>query len=247
MSGIGATWNPKSATGPTIGIAPDVVEPRPGSVRAMCPLTYARAVAEAGGWPVILPPMVELIPAHLKRCHGFIVIGGDDPRTEAFGAPTHPKATPVHEMRQRFDTELLEALMDRPEVPTLGVCLGMQMMALVAGGKMDQHLPESLRTAEQHWNDSKHGITLKGKGVLASIVEGSGGAEVTSHHRQAVSDPGSLRVAAMSEDGVIEAIEDPEARFFLGVQWHPERTKDEAVGAEIIRRLVSEATLRSIV
>lgn len=214
----------------------------------MCPLTYARAVADAGGWPVILPPLVELIPAHLKRCHGFILIGGDDPRMESFGAATHAKATPVHELRQRFDTELLEALMDRPDVPTLGVCLGMQMMALVAGGAMDQHLPETLETADRHYNDATHGITLKGKGVLASVVgQESGGVKVTSHHRQAVSNAGSLRVAAVSEDGVIEAIESPNARFFLGVQWHPERTKDELVGAEIIRRLVSEAALNSIV
>ena len=246
MSGLGASWNPNCAAVPTIGIAPDVVEPRPGSVRAMCPLTYARAVADAGGWPVILPPMLELIPAHLKRCHGFILIGGDDPRTESFGAPTHPKATPVHELRQRFDTELLNALMDRPDVPTLGVCLGMQMMALVAGGAMDQHLPETLKTADHHYNDAKHGIALTSKGVLASIVGSSGGVQVTSHHRQAVSNPGSLRVAATSEDGVIEAIEHPARRFFLGVQWHPERTKDEAVGAEIIRRLVDEARLNNI-
>ncbi len=74
-------------------------------------------------------------------------------------------------------------------------------------------------------------------------MEGNAGAQVTSHHRQAVSDPGSLRVAAMSEDGVIEAIEHPDKRFFLGVQWHPERTKDAAVGAEIIRRLVEESRI----
>ena len=158
MSGLGATWNPTNGERPVIGIAPDVVEPRPRSVRAMCPLTYARALFAAGGWPVILPPIVEMIPEHLERCDGFVLIGGDDPRMEPFGVPTHPKATPVHELRQAFDMALLRALMERPETPTLGVCLGMQMMALVAGGSLDQHLPETLATAERHWGDAKHSV-----------------------------------------------------------------------------------------
>ena len=92
-------------------------------------------------------------------------------------------------------------------------------------------------------NDVVHPITLVAKGgVLASVIGASGGGlRVTSHHRQAVSDAGSLRVAAMSEDGVIEAIERPDAAFFVGVQWHPERTKDAGVGRELIRRLVRES------
>jgi putative glutamine amidotransferase len=245
MSGLGATWNPTNAARPTIGIAPDVAEPRPGSLRATCPLTYARAIHEAGGWPVILPPILEMIPLHLERCDGFVLIGGDDPRTEPFGVPTHPKATLVHPLRQQFDTELLEALMDRPRIPTLGVCLGMQMMALVAGGAMDQHLPETLTSADRHWNDAVHRIKpVVRAGVLASVLaeaERSGGANVTSHHRQAVSNPGSLLIAAVSDDGVIEAIERPDAPFFLGVQWHPERTTDAAMGIDLIRRLVQES------
>ena len=65
-------------------------------------------------------------------------IGGDDPRTEPFGEPTHPKATPVEPERQAFETALLEELQRRPGAPVLGVCLGMQMMALHAGGKLNQ-------------------------------------------------------------------------------------------------------------
>ena len=210
----------------------------------MCPLTYARAIFAAGGWPVILPPIVEMIPLHLERCDGFVVIGGDDPRTEPFGVPTHPKATPVHEVRQAFDAALLRALMEKPETPTLGVCLGMQMMALVAGGSLDQHLPETLPTADQHWGDSRHAIkpVLRSGPVGEMLGESGGGVGgVTSHHRQAVTDAGSLRVAAVSEDGVIEAIERADAPFFVGVQWHPERTVERALGAGVFERLVREA------
>ncbi len=244
MSGLGATWNPSHSDRPVIGIAPDVVEPQSGSVRAMCPLTYARAIFAAGGWPVILPPIVEMIPVHLERCDGFVVIGGDDPRTEPFGVPTHPKATPVHELRQAFDTALLRALMERPETPMLGVCLGMQMMALVAGGSLDQHLPETLATADQHWGDANHVIRpVLRTGPVGEMFgqDGGGLGGVTSHHRQAVKDSGSLRVAAISEDGVIEAIERSDAPFFVGVQWHPERTAERALGVGVFERLVREA------
>jgi putative glutamine amidotransferase len=242
MSGAGASWNPTSAARPIIGIAPDVVEPRPGSVRATCALTYARAVHEAGGWPVILPPIVEMIPLHLTMCDGFVLTGGDDPRTEPFGHPTHPKATPLHEIRQQFDTAILQALMLRPETPTLGICLGMQMMALVAGGSLDQHLPETTPTAALHANNSLHAIRpVVHSGPIAAASAGAPDATVTSHHRQAVKSAGSLRVAALSEDGVVEAIDRPEALFFVGVQWHPERTADRNLGAGLFQRLVLAA------
>jgi putative glutamine amidotransferase len=230
---------------PIIGIAPDITEPRPGSVRAICALTYAEAVRAAGGWPVILPPLIELIPQHLERCAGFVLTGGDDPRTEPFGTPTHPKATPVHPIRQAFDSALLEALMKRPEIPTLGVCLGMQMMALVAGGMLDQHLPESTPTADRHWNNSGHTVkSIVPGGPVARWCEAAGAEQVTSHHRQAVRNAGRLRIAAVSDDGIVEAIDDPNARFFVGVQWHPERTQAEALGPGVMRALVQAARAR---
>lgn len=226
---------------PLIGIAGDVVEPRPGSVRSQCGITYALAVWRAGGMPVILPPLVEIIPEVLRQCDGFVLTGGDDPRTEPFGEPTHPKAEPVHPVRQAFDTALLGALMHRPETPALGVCLGMQMMALVGGGKLNQHLPDTLPSAGEHWNNGKHRVVpVVGDAGRLGIAEGL----VTSHHRQAVSESGRLRVCAMSEDGVTEAIELPGARFFLGVQWHPERTEHGTLGPGLFERLVAAARER---
>jgi putative glutamine amidotransferase len=215
------------STKPLIGIAPDVVEPRPGSIRAMCPLAYAESIRRAGGWPLVLPPILELIPEHIERCDGFVLTGGDDPRTEAFGEPTHPKATPVHPIRQAFDTALLRALMQREEVPALGVCLGMQMMALVAGGSINQHLPDTHESAGNHAGNSRHAVTL---GCQSGVV--------TSHHHQAVREPGCLRIAAQSDDGVVEAIDRPGSKFFLGVQWHPERTDDPALGQGVFDRFV---------
>jgi putative glutamine amidotransferase len=143
----------------------------------------------------------------------------------------HHKATPLHPERQAFEIALLEALDRMPRKPALGVCLGMQLMGLHAGGTLDQYLPDTLATAADHWDRRAHAI----EGELGQGV-------VHSHHRQALRDAGSLRVIATAPDGVIEAVrrEDRPA-MYLGVQWHPERTDDQRLGYALFEQLVREA------
>ncbi len=244
--------SPGSRPAPLVGITADITFPdgKPQSLRATCALTYARAVARAGGAPVILPPIVELIPEQVRRCDAFVLTGGDDPRTEPFGEPTHARAMLVHADRQAYETALLQALgaTARARTPVLGVCLGMQMMALVAGGRLNQHLPDDTPTAAQHTGDRAHAIVLDetaegaAQGAAARGFRLVPGEQlVTSHHHQAVRDPGRLRVLARAPDGVIEAIYDPARPFYLGVQWHPERTSAAALGDELFRSLVASA------
>lgn len=229
---------------PTIGITADLID-RNGRPTAMSALAYSRAVAAAGGLPILLPPVPELAPAMLATCRGVVLSGGDNPRTEPFGPhhdPTHPEAgkSPVPPERQAFETALLRALLRQPEpVPALGVCLGMQMMALVAGGRLEQHLPDTLGDrADAHWA-AEHGVLPEGPQRLAWRPSG---ATVHSHHRQAVRDPGALTVIARAPDGVIEAVADPAHPFYVGVQWHPERTADPAAGASLFEALVRAAS-----
>lgn len=206
---------------PVIGITADADDRCYKSARA-----YSHMIAQAGGTPIVLPHQVERLDEYLALCAGFVFSGGDDPRMEHFGRATHPLATPLHPERQAFEVALLERL--PRERPALGVCLGMQLMALVAGGDLHQRLPETLPTHEQHWGQKLHAIS----GAI-------GTGEVQSHHRQAVSDPGRLEVAAVSNDGVIEALVDPACPFRVGVQWHPERTIDAALGLGLFERLVA--------
>lgn len=206
-------------------------------------MAYCHAIVEAGGVAVVLPPIRGLAAEHARRFDAFVLTGGRDARTEAFGEPTHPKATPVHPDRQAYETALLEALGRRPAAPVLGVCLGMQMMALMAGGRLNQHMPDDVATAARHEGDNAHAVRAAGEksgGALGDM----GRATVTSNHHQAVRDPGRLRVIAVADDGVIEAIDDPERPFYLGVQWHPERTPEAALGAELFARLI-DATRRA--
>lgn len=222
------------ASKPVIGVTVDVSE-RGGRVRAECALAYLEMIERAGGVGVMLSPSVASVERVAALCDGFVLTGGDDPRMEGYGVATHPKATPMHVVRQRFEEALLGYLKEEaPDVPVLGVCLGMQMMALMAGGKLDQHMAETCDPEGRHW-DGTHAVRL---GDVSGVV--------FSRHRQCVVDPGALEVMGESDDGVIEAIADPSRRFYLGVQWHPERTEDERLGAGPFSDLLGAARRSAI-
>ncbi|MGQ0626485.1 MAG: gamma-glutamyl-gamma-aminobutyrate hydrolase family protein [Phycisphaerales bacterium] len=229
---------------PMIGLTADLAEvvgSEPGGgrvvrLRAVGAMTYADAVVRAGGVPVFLPPVPECAAEHVAMCAAVVLTGGDDPRTEAFGQPTHPKATPMNARRQAYELALLNAL-DQAQArsrPVLGVCLGMQLMSLHAGGMLNQRLEETLASHAEHVGDNLHEVRPCGSKVLCS-------GRVASNHRQGVSDAGRLQVAARAADGLIEAVEDPARPFYLGVQWHPERTPDARLGAALFQALVAAA------
>jgi putative glutamine amidotransferase len=227
-----------SETRRVVGITADLVASERGD-RAECSMAYARAVAQAGGLPVLLPAIPELAAEHVRMCDAFVLTGGDDPRTEAFGHPTHPKAKPMHPLRQAYELRLLDELRDRsPQSPVLGVCLGMQLMALHAGGRLDQHLPETLASHAMHWG-GEHPVRAEPRPQAGATADAVQNGVVTSKHRQAVAEPGSMLILAKSEDGVIEAVGDPHRPFYVGVQWHPERTAQQELGPELFRRLVA--------
>jgi len=223
---------------PLIGITTDVVEVegppgQPPRFRAVCAAAYFDAVAEAGGVPVLLAPRAESARAHVERCDAIVMTGGADPRMEAFGQPTHPKAETMHPRRQAYELALLAALDEQRHKPTLGICLGMQLMSLNAGGVLDQHLADSRADADRHRRDAVHAVVPRSSLLPAG--------EVTSNHHQGVVDPGRLEVLALSDDGVIEAVRDPSRPFYVGVQWHPERTRDAGLGIELFKQLVAAA------
>ncbi|MEM7756328.1 MAG: gamma-glutamyl-gamma-aminobutyrate hydrolase family protein [Planctomycetota bacterium] len=218
---------------PRVGITCDLI-PHNGIERAAAATAYAAAVVKAGGTPLLLPPIPGTEPHALAAIDALLLTGGDDPATEPFGEPTHPEAIVIHQSRQAFETSLIK--LSQPQTPILGVCLGMQLMALVAGGTLDQHLPDTLLTHADH-TDADHTIEPTPGSPLAAGT-------VRSKHRQAITDPGSLTVLAHAHDGVIEAIGSPGPAFRLGVQWHPERTKDANLGADVFKLLIDAARRR---
>ncbi|MBX3354210.1 MAG: gamma-glutamyl-gamma-aminobutyrate hydrolase family protein [Phycisphaeraceae bacterium] len=191
---------------------------------------YVRMTVEAGGAPIILPHEPELAGLALRCCNGVIISGGDDIDMRPFGEEVHPRAELAPPLRQHGELALLRALDHAPEVPLLGICMGMQLMGVKAGCRFIQHLDDELQGAERHRDGHLHPVS----GALGSGL-------VASFHHQALGDPGPFEVIGRSDDGVIEAIRDPRRPFAIGVQWHPERTADETLGIGLFRNLVDAA------
>ncbi|MEO0514705.1 MAG: gamma-glutamyl-gamma-aminobutyrate hydrolase family protein [Planctomycetota bacterium] len=234
-------------TKPLIGITLDNLDNTAASGRYDVGIGYSRAVADAGGVPMLLPHELGLVGEYVARCDGFILTGGVDPDTAALPAdwpgrgPTHPKARVMDPARQAFELALL-AEIDRakPQAALLGVCLGMQLLTLHHGGTLNQYLPDT-HPAEvvQRHRQADHAVTVT---VADSVLPKPGPndhAVIHSHHQQAIQDAGELRVVATAEDGIIEAVDDTRRPFRLGVQWHPERGDDGPLSHGLIRRFVN--------
>ncbi len=210
---------------PLIGITCDYLKPRFRINRA-----YVDCVLEAGGLPVLLPHSGRDMKEVVERLDGVLITGGADMDTRPLGVPLHEKAITIDPRRQSGEFALLKALEQRPDLPVLGICLGMQLMGVHAGAVLLQHLLDTVPGAECHESDRQHSVRSE---------FGTGG--VISAHHQGLADAGSMRVTGHAPDGVIEAIADPVRRFYVGVQWHPERTADPALGIGVIRALIVAA------
>jgi putative glutamine amidotransferase len=211
---------------------------RRGRVTAYLDGAYPDAVARAGGVPILVPMAAGAEDA-LEGIDGLLLPGGDD-----FPAP-HPYPddvafNPAPAPQRAFDCELLTLARSR-RLPILGICYGMQLIALQAEGSLHYDLASDRPGGLVHTSDNaedRHMIQVEDDSRLATIL-GAGRHEVNSRHHQAIDAPGhDLRVAARAEDGLIEAIETLGDDFLIGVQWHPEDLDDPASTA-LFRALVS--------
>jgi putative glutamine amidotransferase len=206
----------------------------------LLPTVYAQAIEAAGGVPVLLPPTspyAEAATAAVSRLDGLVITGGADVSPERYGQRPHERTTSWREDRDAWEVALLDAA-DDGGLPLLGVCRGMQVMAVHAGGALDQHVPDLVSHDRHNPGADAFGETqveLVPGSRLASLL--GTGLTVHCHHHQSVRTHPGFSAAARSEDGLLEAMEAPGDRLCLAVQWHPEMADD----AGLFKALVDAA------
>lgn len=222
-----------------VGITCSTTAAAPGeNARQFLNTAYVLAIQRAGGVPFMIPNIAddELIESYLGSIDGLMLSGGVDVDPQYFGEPAHPDLGEVDAARDCTEMALLKRALER-DMPIFGICRGIQMLNVALGGTLYQHLPGQLPSPIYHRqsdiqiprNEFSHRIKIEGDSRLRSIV-GADEMQTNSFHHQALKcvAPG-LVVTAHAADGIIEAVEAPDRRYLVAVQFHPEETapKDE--------------------
>jgi len=192
---------------------------------------YLAALERAGAEPVpVRPGREKEIPGLVARVRGWVFSGGDDIAPEYFGEEPHPKLRTVNPARDRMDVLTARAVLAEG-LPVLGICLGVQLLNVAAGGTLVQDVPSQVDGALEHSGGTRHPVRTEPGTRLAALLGRE--AQVNSFHHQAVKRLGrGFRVAARSPDGVVEALEREGEGFVVGVQWHPEREGCDRAASE---------------
>jgi len=206
----------------------------------LVPELYVQRVLNAGAFPLLIPCVedigqIELFAELLDAC---VFIGGPDYPAKFFNEEDFPENKAYLRLRPDFEFHLMKSVLDK-KIPILGICAGQQLLNIALGGKIIQHIP----TAKEHYDEQYHNCKITADGLLKDIV-GDDNFEVNSYHHQAV-DPDNLgkglKVTAIADDGIVEAIEGTGEVFQLGLQFHAERHHNEDFSERIFKRFV-EAT-----
>ena len=179
---------------------------------------YLQKVVDAGGAPVMLPSVPEIVDDVMASVDAVLLTGGSDIDPARYGAEPGPITLPYQPDRDETDMRALAAAMRRG-IPVLGLCRGLQIISIARGGTLYQHLPEHSPTVIGQYDSHKMDVDPESRlgRALGSSVS------LSCHHHQGIDRLGDgLVPTAWAEDGVIEAAEDPQAPFVVGVQSHPE-------------------------
>jgi len=191
---------------------------------------YLAALERAGATPRELQPDRDALPDALDDCDGVLLTGGVDVDPIEYGEEKHPTVE-IDRTRDEYELAIARRAIER-NLPLLAICRGAQVLNVAAGGTLIQDLPSQHTTKLEHSvvhspDAIAHSLKVTPNTCLSVLLAGGAdeGATITvnSRHHQSVKDPApGFIVSATAEDGVVEAIEKPDADFCLGVQWHPE-------------------------
>lgn len=235
---------------PVIGIpARSVVDSNNGFRYSGIPLTYSNAIERAGGAPILIPLHLseDTLSAIYSRIDALLLAGGVDVHPKEFGEQVEAFCGEIDTARDETELRVTRwALADGH--PILGICRGIQMLNVAAGGSLYQDIPTQIETQQNHsyikgdpYNLRAHPVQFEPESRVAKWL-GVPSIDVNSLHHQALKKvaPG-LKVIARSPDGVIEAVESQDERFLVGVQWHPELLEDDERFERLFEAFVDSA------
>ena len=208
---------------------------------------YYKQIVSAGGTPVLIPPVADndVLLSTLDTLDAIVLSGGGDFNPLWAGEQPVPQLHNINNERDLPELLLTRYAFDR-QMPVLGICRGIQTLAMSLGGHVEQDIKPSptliKHSQTSHQSTQTHSVNIKPGTMLSDIFDGEDTIYVNSFHHQAVDNPGNhMRTAATAPDGTIEAIESSEQKPVIGVQWHPEWLADD--GLPLFRWLVSEAAI----
>jgi putative glutamine amidotransferase len=233
---------------PLIGIGSDVLVREGERDRAFAFMTYVEAVQRAGAVPVVIPPQAENAADVVENLDGLLLAGGEDCDPSEYGEERHPSCEPMDRRRQSNDVALARVARERG-LPTLGICLGLQVMNVAAGGSLIQDIASAIETNIDHVSEPsdrhRHEVLIEDGTKLAKIV-GEHELNVNSSHHQAIGRVADgLRITAHAPDGIVEGLEDPAHPFYVGVQWHPEDMNGEDSASTLFGAFIEAARKRA--
>lgn len=245
---------------PVIGIILDLVNNNDNNRYSIFPWyalrqNYAESVLLAGGIPLMIPYQDD-VSAILQLLDGLVLAGGDeDIHPKFYNHEITSQKTIANDARDNFEVNITKKAIAL-NMPILGICRGMQLLNIVFGGTLMQHIPDYLQANEiksliNHEQPTQkhslsHAINIKPLTILAQLAGDISQTMVNSTHHQAVWQVGEgMIVSATAADGIIEAIESINHKFIIGVEWHPEYLNDNGLDGELFKALI-EATQRSV-
>jgi putative glutamine amidotransferase len=212
--------------------------------------TFVEAIRRCGGLPILLPPgQPEESAAILEVVDGLIFSGGGDLDPAIYNGEYHSAIKGVDRTRDAFELKLFNQALNT-NIPLLGVCRGLAVMAVASGASLVAHIPSEFGELVAHTGDSSqsvnHQVEINPQSHLASIMEATAVEVVSMHHQSLRTLPAGWRLAARAIDGVVEAIEYEYHPWAIGVQWHPELAIDNPQQLRIFQALVEAARARKI-
>jgi putative glutamine amidotransferase len=234
---------------PLIGVTTRSAKGSDGNPITSIQHSYIRAVAQAGGLPVLIPSILEeedFLDIY-SRLNGILFSGGGDISLDHFNGADHPRIGEIDPMRDHTELTLLRTAAEDGK-PMLGICRGVQVMNVALGGTLYTHIPDQVQNALDHSYPGElrqtlvHPVNVDESARVAEIF-GETLLHVNSLHHQAVKDIAPrLKAVGHAPDGVAEVIEMPDHPFAVGVQWHPEWLQDQPAMRRLFKSFVDAST-----